>query len=412
MDEHGDTADNEVDGARARWDLRKGRNDFIGHHRGMPDKNFWWYVMRRQGQDQVFASAENDPLWLWRPDHSNCPELNEEVLALVGSSPLQWQPLLRSVFVGRALDGDLNAYADQSGGSAWVALSLQLTSVIGAYVAAFDRMNALLMARQRGEMLPDSEIFRVFHQIALSREGWADLSQYVGSHPALQEGPAGRDQWFYAGMVTSSEMFAVSHELAHHLLGHTNRWARGLRIEAELDAIIGKAGVRDLVHRRSPSQTKEMLADLLGLVLAGQPRHGDVTASAYRAAIAIVVVLLAEGDVKDHWFLDDPEGHPPTIDRLAAALQVIPWVSSVPSLGAGDSLDGLRAQLAGFISAGMQSSLHARDPERNPPPTWRQIDASMRGRAIAVLHPAADVRAAGERLPSSSGLDAVVVPAD
>lgn len=388
------------------WELRKGRNAFLGRHGGMPDKNFWWYVMRLQKQRTVLEDPATALLWEWKPEHSNCPELNSEVLALANASPAGWRSLIRSVFVGRTFDGELNAEAHQSDGSAWIGISLQYTSALGAYVTAFDRVRSIMLEHAIGEPVSEREITSVFEQIALSREGWADSSQYAGTHPALMNGPLDRDQNYYERRVTDAEMFAICHEFAHHLLGHTNNAAKALRIADSFTPILRASGTYGLIYDRPETQTRELLADLVGLQLAALPRDGHETASIYRTMIGSIAALLAEADVNDHWFLDDPDGHPATADRIASLLAVMPHLLFAAPMDGRDSVMGLRAQLAAYASACMQTSLHTHAPDSYLPATWTQLSSALEAGAMALTFPkdgpqsSARFRMAGSRLTS------------
>lgn len=362
----------------------------------MPNRNFWWYVMREHRMDAVLSDPANALLWEWRPEHANCPELNHEVLALASVCPPEWREVVRSVFVGRTLDGDLNAGADQRGGSAWVSISLQVTSVVGAYIAAHDRLTALLVLLQSGEAVPDAEIARVFEHIALSRQGWADPSRYVGAHSVVLSGPHGRDEEYYSDRVTDAEMFAICHEFAHHLLGHTGASPKRLNVEWQLQPVLRAAGMHDFVYDRPEAQRRELLADVLGLRLACLPRREDAVRLIYSTMIGSICVLLAEADVKDHWMLDDPDGHPSTLDRIELLLAAMPHLLDAASLTGVDSVDGLRAQLAMYASACVQASLNPADPRTYPAPTWAQLAQSGRGRRVAVETTAEDAGDATE----------------
>lgn len=388
------------------WDLRNGRNAFLGRHRGMPDRNFWWYLMRSHNQQTVLADPASALLWDWKPEHSNCPELNLEVIALANASPAGWRPLIRSVFVGRTFDGELNAEARQSDGSAWVGISLQYTSAVGAYITAFDRVRSIMLEQATGEPVSEAEITRVFEQIALSRTGWADSSQYVGIHPTLMDGPLDRDQAYYEPRVKDAEMFAICHEFAHHLLGHTNNAAKAFRIADSFTPMLRASGTYGLVYDRPETQTKELLADLVGLQLAALPRDGRETAGVYRTMIGSIAALLAEADVNGHWFLDDPDGHPATADRIASLLAIMPHMLFTIPLDGRDSVTDLRGQLAAYASACMQSSLHTHAPGAYIPATWKQLWSALDAGTMALAVPKggsqspADVKLAGSKLTS------------
>ncbi|WP_160467727.1 hypothetical protein [Clavibacter michiganensis] len=387
------------------WDLKKGRNDFGGKHGMMPGQNFWFMIMTKYKQAAHLADPANAQLWDWAPDQANCGELDNEVKALFASIPPSWRDFLSSIFVGRMLTSGLHAEGKQREGAAWIGLSLQYTAALGAYITAFDRVRKMYQTQVAEGSIDSAAIAAAFDQIALSRTGWADPEKYVGAHPELSAGPDGRTEAHYAVHVTNGEMFTVCHEMAHFLLGHQGKYSRSDAIEDHLAETLRIAGLHSFVFDRPRSHTDEFLSDLLGLQLATTPRGDWSTEHTYSTMIGAICALLAEADVNNHWLLDDPEGHPATIDRISLLLAMMPHMIHVaPAAGSG-SVANLRRQLATTASACMQYSMNSRAPETYSQPSWDQLHSAYAGANLALAVPAAPRNGTESRfftLPGSS----------
>ena len=356
------------------WNLQASKNAFSGRNGFMSDRNFWWYVLKRQNALHLFSDDDLQKVLDWRPERSNCPEFEEEIIEMLGDVSAEVRNFLGGIFVGRTYSGDLNAEARQIDGSAWVAISLQYTSAVGAYIAAYDRYINILIRRQSGEPLPELEIMNVFELISLSRESWADEKKFAGAHQQLLSGPKERGPEFYGPFVLDAEIFVIGHELAHHLLGHTNKSAMRLRAQDEISELLEAQQLTSFVNNRPDSQSNELLSDVLGLKLASTLRSRTPTDAAYRTIIASICALLAEADVKHHWFLPKDDVYPSTTDRISLLLALMPAMfSTVLSKGNHDSARNLVCQMAGFATACLQASLYTRAPEDYRAPTWEQV---------------------------------------
>lgn len=132
-------------------------------------------------------------------------------------------------------------------------------------------------------------------------------------------------------------------------------------------------------------QTEEFLADVLGLNLAAVERNRGETSSVYGAMIGAICALLAEGDIKGHWFLGELDSHPSTSDRITLLLSLMPKLfSDIEPLKVGDSVQDLNRNLAAFATACLQSSLNDHDADVYPPATWKGVDVAYNEACLAI----------------------------
>ncbi|MET4095766.1 M48 family metalloprotease [Arthrobacter sp. UYCu712] len=400
------------------WSLESGRKAFLGTHRGMPDRSFWYYLLKSQGKNEELASEKLQDVLTWVPNLSNCPELDGEISRLLKDKelPKTWSDFLGSIFVGRTLETEVNADSKQRRGQAWVGISFQYTSAIPAYIAAYDRWTAAFQRRQTTQNDDPAPIMDAFAGIAISRSSWADKDTFAGTHPTLSTGPRGRNAEYYDEVVLAAEMFIIGHEYGHHLLGHTSKRAKSFRLTEHLRDELKKLGLYRLVFLRSASQTtepvavknptplrpqnplvlqkEELLADILGLELVGISRGSAKAIAVQRAVIGAVCALLAEADIKHHWFLGEGDTHPSTIDRIAVLLRLTKNLFHRDGeIAANSMLDRLVSQLAAFSTACLQASLHGKEPTIYPAPTWNQCVRAMETSSVALATTRANVAA-------------------
>lgn len=392
------------------WSLESGRKAFLGTHRGMPNRSFWYYLLKSQGKNKELASEELQDVLNWVPNLSNCPELDQEISRLLKDKelPKTWTDFLGSIFVGRTLENEVNADSKQRRGQAWVGISFQYTSAVSAYIAAYDRWTAAFQRRQKTHNDDPAPIMDAFAGIAISRASWADKDTFAGTHPTLLTGPRGRGAEYYGEVVLAAEMFIIAHEYGHHLLGHTSQRAKGFGLTERLRDELKKIGLYKLVFLRSASQTaepvgaenplvlqkEELLADIVGLQLAGLGRGNDKAQAVQRAVIGAVCALLAEADIKHHWFLEVNDTHPSTIDRISVLLSITKNLfHREGEIAANSMLDQLVSQLAAFSTACLQASLHGKEPTTYPAPTWNQCVRAMETSSVALATPRENVAA-------------------
>lgn len=398
------------------WSLESGRKAFLGTHRGMPDKSFWYYLAREHGKTELLQSDELQDVFNWVPDRSNCPELDLEISKFLEDPelPVDWSEFLELIFVGRTLEAKVNADSKQRRGQAWVGISFQYTSALSAYIAAYDRWIAAFRERQATHNDDPAPIMYAFAGIAFSRSSWANENTFAGTHPALLAGPAGRSAKHYEQVVLAAEMFIIGHEYGHHLLGHTSQWAKTFGLTERLRQQLKKVGLYKIVFLRSDSrttepvavknptpsrpqlplvlQTEELLADIVGLQLAGISRGKDKAVAVRLAVIGAVCALLAEGDIKHHWFLGEDDSHPSTIERISIILQVTKHLFHKDGdKPANDDVDHVVSQMAAYATALFQASLHGKEPALYPAPTWNQCVRAMKTSSIALATKSANV---------------------
>lgn len=367
---------------RPRWDLSRSRAYFLGKH-GMPrrDRSFWWWAARRFDFSRTRAEIEADPSLRWTPDRSNCPELDVVATGIVDSLPNEWHSVASGVFVGRTMAADVNAEAKQLRGKAYISLSLQLTIVLPPVATALDRFRAVFEAWLTDSSLPESNLDGVFDHIEAHAEGWQSKVM-VGSHPLASLGPNRRGAAFYSDVSGHAEAWAVSHEYAHHLLGHTSRSARRADVHQFVRDVAQDSRLEQFVFERSMPASRELQCDILGLILQAGDVDGRASGEDWVSAlIGAVVCLVAEAQINRHWFLS-VEDYPSTADRVGAVLAVghQRMSSLAPTVA-----DDLAGQLAAFATAALQSSLHRLQPLAFPAPTWSQVWTSAISKRIAVV---------------------------
>ncbi|OUE25464.1 hypothetical protein CMMCA001_07015 [Clavibacter michiganensis subsp. michiganensis] len=357
----------------------------MGRKVGVQGMNFWKQISNQKGWGALLQVPGYDTLRDWVPDQSNCPELEQEVHRFLQSAPLDYAHLLREVFVGRTFEGGVNAQARAKNGAAWVELSFQYTSVIGAYVAAFDRFNHVLQLRQRGNIVKAHILASVFDDIALSREYWADESRFIGVAGGVMSGPHGREAEFYGEVALNGEMFVIFHEYAHLLLGHEGRATALKSARSEVDQSIKDWNRNDALRAHSTEQRKHFEADVLALNLANYGRGQADTGSGYRTIIGALCALLALGHIENEWVVQSDTSHPGALVRINTLLKGVPGVFKVmPALADHDSVEGLGRQLAAFAQACVQTSLHTLDPQIHAKPTWQTVEESLMAGSVAL----------------------------
>ena len=353
------------------WDLVAAKKQFVSNNNGSLDHSFWYHMLKKQNQQTILNDPALKLAFDWKPDRSNCPELNLAVNDLLNVIKPAWATLLNGVFVGRVFAPELNAWAHQRGGKAYVRLSFQYTTVLAAYIAAFDRFTDLALRSS------SSPIKDVFHGISVSREHWANEESFAGVHRALLAGPKNRNAELYNGLVLPAEMFIVCHEFAHHLLGHTSKnTKKRLGVEDGLRKQLATHRVGQHIWSRRESQKDELLSDVLGLKLVAKLAGND-TQVAYGTLIGAICALVAEADIKNHWHGDADDEYPNTSDRIGLLLSLTTHVFNNLKPYGGGSINHLAQQLYVFAVACRQSSLHSLDPKSHPEPTWESINTSV-----------------------------------
>lgn len=103
-----------------------------------------------------------------------------------------------------------------------------------------------------------------------------------------------------AQAVLQAERWIISHEIAHHLLGHTVR--HGKRLPAR--DVVEPSRNPSVVSKLNPRQAEEYDADLLAhLLLSGacRPDTAPTRFGLYRAATGSVMALVSVTHISGHW---------------------------------------------------------------------------------------------------------------
>jgi hypothetical protein len=329
------------------------------------DESFWLHFLTRVVPDFPLSVDDRLQLEQWRPERSNCPELTGVVEDLIESMPPDWQPLASELFVGRVLDGEVNATAETSRRARIVRITLQYTNVLHAYVTVFDEQRAALNLllgeikaggpdREQRVAAIDSERFaHYWYLIEQGRSDWHDRTQIVGLVEDLRIVAAPERSDLRAQSVLLAETWVICHEIAHHLLGHTLRSGKQL----PADELVAQYREPDLMRGLNKSQRSECDADVLAYLLlarACRPEEPPSAYDLYGAETGAALALVALTHVTDAWgtSYSDEATHPGFDVRWALLDQLTCRLSQgMPTGKAGDHPQDLLIDLTLFASA-------------------------------------------------------------
>lgn len=318
----------------------------------------------------------------WIPDRSNCPELNAVVEDLIRSVPVEWRARASNIFVGRVVGGEVNATAWSHQHAGIVEIDLQFTYAVEGYVAAFDEyMSAVrgavggvidgsLKDGGRALSLLRKRFDQPWHSLANSQDGWMDPTVVKSWNVDLLKSVRAR-RHVLDEAVYSCEAFVVAHELAHHLLGHTNSsLPRNIKADKAVRDALGNQILFDIVSPLNSCQKQEAHADILAyVILARAVDRTPSFAELYRAHLGSILSLTAFAHLTGNWVeLDGQASHPGYVDRF----RMVDALTEIFSAGRGrgeigDHPLGLAAQLHGFVSTAVADWFSRRFPgERHP----------------------------------------------
>jgi hypothetical protein len=377
------------------WKLNKSRGNFLNKYRLRADRSFWHYYSLASGNPELLAKANAEELFEWKPDRSNCPELDAMMHDFVTDVPPKWRALVNNIFVGRVLDGEVNALAWTGLNAGVIELNFQYTVVLGAYRSAFDRhmegIRALTDgtidlkaadAQERIDQLTVIMIDEIWAAMNGASEDWRDAAKIVGLKPEFLYVPTFRSEELHLEssqrVVSVSEKFVVGHELAHHLLAHTSGRKDAAGTSAMVMEVLKEAGCVDQFTALSSSQQKECMADVLSFLIIAKALDGSVThESIYEAIAGSVFALIALAHVNRHWFTRDGESHPGFDDRYTIITSVSRYLSrDMVQRAAGDHPLIFLAQLDGFCATAINRMLHDVIPDDAP--LWNLTDIAAK----------------------------------
>lgn len=352
--------------------LKNSRGKFFETHNMPRDRSFWYYFLEWAGRLQELPAHDIERLSSWKPERSNCPELTVVMEDFTQIIPPEWRNLADSIFVGRVLDGATNAKAWTMVKAGIIEINIQYTIVLSAYVAAFDEyirsvrdlLYGLVEDRDNVERIVDrldDRLSRPWYHLEESRPQWMDVRLLAGGSPALlQATPPDRVE-LREDAVLACEEFAVAHELAHHLLGHTTSSSKKAKAKAVVDAAVSSGSLMDQMAKLNQSQTQELEADILAFVMMADAINKTAPFTRlYRALVGGIISLVALAHVNDAWIdTSQNPSHPNFIVRCTAISALIEWLAESRPRGAhGDHPLGLLTQLLGFSGVALNAWLH------------------------------------------------------
>lgn len=116
-----------LDGSRSRFYIDCGR----------PQENFWKTLFEQAGRQDLIDDPKYAEFLEWKPESSNCPELQSVATELVGLAPVEWRATMKNIFVARAFKGDANAEASSFRSAGIVEINHGLTMASMIYSTLF-----------------------------------------------------------------------------------------------------------------------------------------------------------------------------------------------------------------------------------------------------------------------------------
>lgn len=317
------------------WDLKKSRSYYFTDTGDIKDQSVWV----REGALVTQALGHPGPdaqLRSWNPSaadaQSNCPALHEVLVALAGAVGPQWKARVRNLYAGRLRTGLDNGISRRSDGRGYIVLDLDYWYALQAAVINWGHfLRDLNPLREQGATGLGADVRDAFlaQFRRLRSEGVqaiADSQLFVVT--SREESRAS------AEVHRVAEMWALGHELAHHILGDgtrkPNREARD-RVDEYLSDPDARAELLGLTEK----QKYEIRADLLAyLLVAGEFADRAHSAGDYIAASGALLGLLTVGLIDDNWLSERGDDHPSTLTRMAVLAKVASSrILSVPGDG-------------------------------------------------------------------------------
>ncbi|MEU8025208.1 hypothetical protein AB0B88_23660 [Micromonospora haikouensis] len=360
--------------------LKHSRGKFFHTHKMPPDRSFWRYfhdtVESQTGISLVSKSGNRFTFADWKPERSNCEQLTFVLEGLTLNLLDDWKALARNLFVGRILDGEINAKAWSEKQAGIVEITLQYTHVLGAYAATYNEyyqsIRGLMEVLTKVESDDDvvaaltARLERPWKEIRNQQDQWKDPKLIYGGCASLFSWVDPSRLPLVEEMVLSAEAFAVAHELSHHLLGHTNTKREKSSARRVLHEAVRATSIPQIMLPMNPSQRQEIEADALAFLICANALRGTPTfPEIYNALAGSALALIAAAHLNDDWIPDEiAPSHPAFFDRM----QVIAEMTTLTTAGRPEDNElghplGFLAQLQTFAGLALNAFLHQNDPE-------------------------------------------------
>ncbi|MFW5469512.1 M48 family metalloprotease [Knoellia sp. CPCC 206435] len=253
--------------------------------------------------------------------HSNCPALHATVLELKALVHPAWRARIDAIYAGRTALGDSLAESRHGKKGGVVAVSFVFTyTLLGAAITWGDFLHSLDEARSHSGNDPLTESHRLAVISAF------DKVREVGA-PALKKSKifvvsSEAERMNVAQLQNLGEMWAVAHELSHHVLRHGTA-AIDRKAQQLLGSLLAESNVSAEMAGLTLGQRQEIEADVLAqLLLAGEFSGDADPLTELQSAQGALVGLLAVGLTGGGWINEPTDTHPSTLTRLAFAGKV------------------------------------------------------------------------------------------
>nr|WSW42940.1 hypothetical protein OG296_07310 [Streptomyces sp. NBC_01001] len=337
--------------------------------RKLPRQNFWKTVFETQGRLDVLSNPRFAEYFAWEPNRSNCPDLELLLEGLISCLPEDWKARARRLFAGRNLHGHANAEAWRSGEVGVIEVNYGITSAAMIYSVLYYKYFEMIRTLGADVDFTDEDegvLMMILEEVGDGgftpilvadgeRGSWRDNRQIFAGHELLSELPVSASREAYHELVRSIEEFVLAHELAHHLLGHTDdAYPRASRNLAHFQKIKARYEISSPGEPLNVEQRDEVEADMLALLMMSGALLGEITpARVYRATGGSVIALTALAHIDESWVASNEPGetHPDFITRYTHAVDVVRKISKDLPIGVeGGHPIGFLAQLSGFVS--------------------------------------------------------------
>lgn len=354
------------------WKLSESRRQFFIDC-GKPQENFWKTLFREANRLDLVNDEKYVEFLEWKPEHSNCPEIDGATRALIDLAPAEWKATMRNIFVARAFKGEANAEASSFRSAGIVEINYGFTLAAMIYTTLFSHFyDSVLTAGKEVDfddddtettMLIIEEIERVaFEPIDVTDQAiptWAAERHVRPTHPLQVDLPSRRKESDYFNLVNVVEQFVVAHEFCHHMLGHTDAFFRHSRsVKRTVSEWLSRIDIVELMDRLNDDQKQEVEADVGAfLLLSGNLSEKATRVRSYNAVGGSMIALVALAHVSNSWVSrSDNETHPDFLTRYEVMFRLVKEITmSLPVGEIGDHPMGFMIQLRGFISAVLQT---------------------------------------------------------
>ncbi|MFF3727017.1 hypothetical protein ACFYYM_32155 [Streptomyces erythrochromogenes] len=332
-----------------------------------------------------FTEKRHQDFLAWPPNRANCPEFEAALDRLIDLAPLPWKATMRNIFVARVAKGDPNATAWSFRSSGVVEVNYGFTRAAMIYATIFCQFyDALATIWLDVDLTMEDEgilqmIIDEIDQSALepilvadsSRASWLGEEGVFAAHPALLDLPSRTAVDSYHEAVCAVEEFVLSHEISHHMLGHTEvSFRKSSDVARLVDGWISRVDAQGVYLDLNESQKQEIQADVAAFLLTCGELGGRCDRILlYRSISGAMLALTSLAHITEMWSSSNSEdSHPDFVTRYGIIAGLIVELSKdMPRGEIGDHPRGFLLQFQGFISMVLQAWLYRKGEEVQEP---------------------------------------------